>query len=337
MVCLVPETAVTPQHSVSVVIPAFNVARYIEEALQSVACQTLRPAEIIVVDDGSTDGTRALLDRLRIEKRNEWPELVVVHQSNQGAGAARNVGLKRARGAFVGMLDADDRWHPQMLERHNIVLQAHEEVDVTFSWFRSIDATGRPTGWIGRPSLDSISPSKAFAGDGIIGSVVVTRRDALLSAGGFDETLRASENFDLWLRLTASCATALRCVPEALVDYRQRPDQITMDWGNLIQQWERVIARERERRADFTDALERESRARHRLNLAARATGAGSGHAARRLVKEAFSQSPRTVCLESEGWRVSSAVLLSSLPSWVGRPIFRLIRWSKRSLTYLRS
>jgi glycosyltransferase involved in cell wall biosynthesis len=332
MDCRVSESAVTAQSNVSVVIPAFNVARYVEDALQSVAWQTLRPAEIIVVDDGSTDGTRALLDRLQIEKQNEWPELVVVHQSNQGAGAARNAGLKRARGIFVGMLDADDRWNRHMLEFHLEVLESHMEVAVTFNWFRSVDADGRPTGSIGRPSMDSISAEKAFSGAGIIGSIVVVRRDAVLSAGGFDESLRACQNFDLWLRLKALNGNAFHCIPEVLTDYRQRPDQITSDWGQMIEYWERVIASERLRCPALTDPLEREARARHRLNLAARATGAGGGRAARQLLLQAWSQRPSLIALTWEGWRVLTAVLLSSLPPAISGPLFRVIRWSMQNL-----
>jgi glycosyltransferase involved in cell wall biosynthesis len=95
---------------VSVVVPAFNVAGYVEEALASVAGQSVRPLEIIVVDDGSVDGTGPLLDRLEVEKRDVWPPLRVIHQPNAGPSAARNVGLDVARGPLIGFLDADDRW-----------------------------------------------------------------------------------------------------------------------------------------------------------------------------------------------------------------------------------
>ena len=83
-----------------------------------------------------------------------------------------------------------------MLERHLAVLEAHDNVDVTFALFQTIDAHGRPTGWIGRPSTDSIGVGGAYAGPGIIPSVVVARRAALLRVGGYDETLRACQNFD---------------------------------------------------------------------------------------------------------------------------------------------
>jgi GT2 family glycosyltransferase len=331
----VTKSMAEPRSLVSVIIPAFNVAAYVEEALESVARQTLRPFEVIVVDDGSTDGTSALLERLRVEKEGLWHPLTIVHQENKGESAARNVALRQARGAFVGLLDADDRWHPRMLERSLAVLEAHDEADVTFAWFRTIDADGRPTGWIGRPSIDSITFESAFAGPGIIPSVVVARRDALLRVGGYDETLRACQNFDLWLRLRASRATALRCVPEVLIDYRKHPDQITLDWERMVENWERVISRERRRCPAFTEAAEREARACHRLNVAARVCEAGAGRPARRLLIEAWSQHPAVVALQWQGWTVTAAVLLASLPVAIGAPLFRAIRWSRRKLALL--
>lgn len=317
---------------VSALLPAFNVADYLIEALESVACQTVPVAEMIVVDDGSSDGTGELLERLRVEKAGLWPPLRVIHQANRGPSAARNVALHEAKGTFVGFLDADDRWQPKMIERHLAVLQARGEVDVSYAWFRTIEADGRPTGWIGRPSGAALDYRQAFAGTGIISSIVVARRARLLRAGGFDERLKASENFDLWLRLQAMNPQALECVPEVLVDYRKRPDQITSDWACMVEHWERVIQRERQRQPGFTRALERQARAHHRLNVAGRACGAGAGRTARRLLLEACSQDPATVAFKRQGWSTTGAVLASSMPPALARPLFELVRWSKRRL-----
>ena len=325
------------QPLVSVIVPAFNVAAYVEEALESVACQTLRPFEVIVVDDGSTDGTGAVLERLRLEKERLWPPPTVVHQANSGPSAARNAALRQARGTFVGFLDADDRWHPRMLERSLAALEAHGDAAVAFAWFQTIEANGRSTGWIGRPSTDSVAYQSAFTGAGIISSIVVARREALLAAGGFDETLRASENFDLWLRLLASNPAALVCVPEVLVDYRTRPGQITSDWKHMVEYWERVVSRERQRSPGFTKGLERKARANHRLNLAARASGVAAGQPARRLLLEAWLQQPAAVALSWQGWSVTAAVLVSSLPPAIGKPVFNTVRASRRRLARLRS
>src|SRR5690349_12299252 len=95
---------------VSVVIPAFNAARYLPAALDSVLNQTARNLEILVVDDGSTDETEALLSRY-------GPPVHYLRQENQGVSVARNLGIKQSRGRFVGFLDADDTWLPHKLER----------------------------------------------------------------------------------------------------------------------------------------------------------------------------------------------------------------------------
>jgi hypothetical protein len=150
--------------------------------------------------------------------------------------------------------------------------------------------------------------------------------------GGYDETLRACENFDLWLRLTAARATAFRCVPEVLVDYRKHPDPITSDWERMVENWERVISRERQRYPAFTEAIEREARARHRLIVATRVCQAGAGRPARRLLIEAWSQHPTVVAFQWQGWTVMAAVLLAALPIVIGAPLFRAIRRFRRNL-----
>src|SRR5687768_4619560 len=94
---------------VSVVVPAFNAAETIQAAIQSVSAQTFQDLELIVVDDGSTDGTADVVKRLA-------PNAVVITQRNAGPGAARNAGIARASGRFVGFLDADDLWFPNKLE-----------------------------------------------------------------------------------------------------------------------------------------------------------------------------------------------------------------------------
>jgi hypothetical protein len=313
---------------VSVVVPAFNVAGYIEEALASVAGQSVRPLEIIVVDDGSVDGTGPLLDRLEVEKRDVWPPLRVIHQPNAGPSAARNVGLDVARGPLIGFLDADDRWHPQKLERHIALLRAHPEADLTFSWYRSIDDAGRPTGWIGRPSHSCFRD--LLCDEGIMTSLVVARRDALERAGRFDEALRAHVDVDLWLRIAMLRPGNLRCVPEVLVDHRRRPGQITADWRRMAESWERVIGKARRCQPGLVAAVERQARARHGLFLAKLAYGAGESRAARSLLHAAWAHHPLAVGKRRQSWAVTAAVLLASLPSAIRSPLFRAIRGVQR-------
>jgi glycosyltransferase involved in cell wall biosynthesis len=312
----------------SIVVPAYNVVDYVEEALASVAAQTHRALEIIAVDDGSTDGTGALLDRLRLEKAGVWPPLTVIHQKNAGPSAARNRAMRSARGTLIGFLDADDLWHPEKLARHLAVLEAHAETDLTFSWFRSVDVHGRATGWIGRPT--ALSFRDVVCENGIVTSLVVARRDALERAGAFDEALRSHVDFDLWLRVANLQAGNFRCIPEVLVDLRTRPEQITSDWRRMAHNWERVIGNARRLQPDVVAAVEPEARARQGLFLAKCAYRAGDARDARALLRAAWAAHPVAVAWHRQGWGVTAAVTLASLPWSVRKPLFQAIRWCRR-------
>ena len=116
--------------SVSIVIPAYNASRWIERTLRSVQGQTVKNIEVIVVDDGSTDETPAIVRRLM----EQDPRIYLIQQSNGGVAKARNIGIVSARSEFVAPLDADDLWHPQRLELHlDAFADAPDEVALVYS------------------------------------------------------------------------------------------------------------------------------------------------------------------------------------------------------------
>lgn len=115
--------------SVSLIIPAYNAARYLKEALDSAIYQTRPPQEIIVIDDGSTDNTRDLVAYY-------GPMVRYVYQENQGIGAARNAGVRLAQGDYVSFLDADDFWTSDKLERQMAVFQKQPEINMVFGWIQ---------------------------------------------------------------------------------------------------------------------------------------------------------------------------------------------------------
>ena len=125
---------------VSVIVPAYNAARYIRQALESVCTQTYRDIEVIVVDDGSRDETPAIVE----EFATSDPRVRLLLQNNAGVGAARNMGLRQAQGVYIAPIDADDIWHPGKLEAQVACMEAHgPETGLVYCWTNIIDSEGR--------------------------------------------------------------------------------------------------------------------------------------------------------------------------------------------------
>jgi glycosyltransferase involved in cell wall biosynthesis len=186
-----------PDELVSVVIPTFNYRSFVTEAVDSALAQTYPNCEIIVVDDGSTDGSAEALTPYRDRIR-------YIYQPNQGLSAARNTGIAAARGRWIALLDSDDLWHPQKLERQMRYLFRHPEVgllgadpvlDIRHGW-PVLDA------WqcqLAIPvTLEQLMIRSRFGP-----SSVVIRKQCLDRVGLFDQELRSCEDRDMWIRLAA--------------------------------------------------------------------------------------------------------------------------------------
>ena len=312
---------------VSVVLPAHDVAPWIAEAVASALGQSLSDLEVIAVDDGSRDGTGQILDDLR--ERDASGRLQVIHQANRGSAAARNAALARARGHFVAFLDADDRWHPENLARKVGALEADPGADLCLSGYRTIDAQGRQTGCF-QPESVALGLGDLLLENPIgCGSVVVARRSAIEAAGGFDETLSACIDFDLWLRIAARRPAALRYLPQPLVDYRRRPGQITGNWREMERARDRVLEKVRALAPAELAAVERRSRDRYRLYLADLARRAEDWRGLRRLVARSW-RTPSVVIRHPYGWRLSASALASLLPPHWHRALLSSLRQRRR-------
>ncbi len=214
---------------VSVIIPAYNAAGVLSEALASVLAEATPDVEVVVVDDGSTDGTARLLDRYA-------PRVRSIRLANGGPGRARNAGVATTRAPLVAFLDADDRWLPGSLHRRLAALDAEPAAALVYGTVRYVDADGEPmafdpmaykarrgmrrSGWVLR---------SLFWHNFIHTSTVVVRRAVLEAVGGFDERREVIEDYDLWLRIAAGWPIAF--VPEPVALYRWSPHSLGM--GNL--------------------------------------------------------------------------------------------------------
>lgn len=181
--------------TVSVVIPCYNQAHFLGEAIESVLVQTYRPFEIVVVDDGATDNTAEVAAR--------YPGVRCVRQANQGLPAARNAGLGVARGAYVVFLDADDRLLPAALEAGAACLERHPEAAFVVGQRRRIAADGTPLPVPTRPRVEGDHYVSLVRSCWItMPAMVMYRRAALDRVGGFDATQRYAEDYELYLRMT---------------------------------------------------------------------------------------------------------------------------------------
>lgn len=233
---------------VSVVVPAYNAEATLDETLRSVRGQTHQALEIIVVDDGSTDATRAVAERHAAADAR----VQLLHQPNAGVAAARNAGWQHARSPFIAFVDADDLWAPAKIERQLAALHSGgDRVGLVYCWFARIDAASRIVGlhegplWQGDVTQPILMSN--FIGNG---SAALMRRDALVAAGGFDAGLQARgahgcEDYLLYFRVAEAWHFAL--VPERLVGYRQLPDNMSSDRTRMLRSWmlvhDQMIAR----------------------------------------------------------------------------------------------
>jgi glycosyltransferase involved in cell wall biosynthesis len=220
---------------VSVVIPAYNCGRFIEAALSSARAQTYTNFEIIVVDDGSTDGTAAVVRRVMASDAR----LRFITQENAGVALARNRAIDEAKGTLIAPLDADDVWHPSKLEKQvRMLLASPAEVGVIYCWARVIDDHGdvvhvRPA----RLAFNGYVYANLILGNFLSNaSTPLIRRSVLTQVGGYDPGFRARsaqgmEDIDLYLKLAKVCE--FRIVPELLVGYRLTPTSMSMDVAQM--------------------------------------------------------------------------------------------------------
>jgi glycosyltransferase involved in cell wall biosynthesis len=208
--------------SVSVIVPAYNAAATLPGALASIAAQTFRDFEIVVVDDGSTDGTAALLER-------DYPELRYIHQANGGPARARNAGIAAARGAWLAFLDADDAWAPCKLElQMQLVMAAPELVLVACDWAPELPGGVAATAMGSAvPAATRLSAIDILVLNRFQTSTALVRAEAARALNGFDPDLDGIEDWDFWLRVATLGPVAKLDLP--LVAYRDTPGSVSKD------------------------------------------------------------------------------------------------------------
>lgn len=187
---------------VSVVLPVYNGARYLAEAIESVLAQTYPHWEIVAVNDGSRDHSNEIVGRYLESRRVKY-----IEQSNQGVARARNTGIAHSCGEFIALLDQDDVWLPDKLEKEVAFLDAHREAALVHARVSCIDGAGMPMsckGWIYvGPDASGLCAEQLLSGNRIAPLTVVIRRSCLEQVGVFEPAFEPADDWQLWLRVAA--------------------------------------------------------------------------------------------------------------------------------------
>jgi glycosyltransferase involved in cell wall biosynthesis len=289
---------------VSVVVPCHDSSGTIRAALDSALAQTFDSFEIVVVDDGSSDRTPEIVGRYE----REHPGLVrLVRSDHRGPYAARNLGARVARGAFLAFLDSDDLWEPPKLERQVALMRSRPDVVLCHTGGRTMTADGKP--------LRTFHPQPDYVGDCFVRllvrnrlatSSVLMRRAFFLELGGFDETFEARGDWELWTR--AARHGELAAIDEPLIRYRLHDGRMSNDTDRMRRSHLLVIEKHRNAYRDVPHLARyiRESRFRAHMDYGGEYLGAGRTSSARGEALRALLQKP----FEAGGWKLLARSVL---------------------------
>jgi glycosyltransferase involved in cell wall biosynthesis len=294
---------------ISVILPAFNAESSILETVASVRGQTFRDLEILVIDDGSTDGTATVLAGVRDDR------LRLLSFENGGLSVARNRGIEHSQGEYLAFIDADDLWTPEKLESQLEALRRTPDAGIAYSWTTFIDDDGRflfakePLRFEGDVYADLLRECFIASGS----NVLITRR-CVNSVGPFDVTLRSAEDWEYWLRVAARWPFVV--VPRYQVLYRLSTRSMSSEVETIEAASVAVLNRGIEAAPPRVECRPEECLANVKQYVAflymTRASGPDIVAQAGRRLREAIGLFPRTL-LRSKTRRLVGAWLLLRL------------------------
>ncbi|WP_066379079.1 MULTISPECIES: glycosyltransferase family A protein [unclassified Anabaena] len=261
---------------VSVIIPAYNAAAFIERTLKSVLNQTYTNIEVIVVDDGSRDQTTDIVQSI-VQKD---ARVRLLQQPNSGVAAARNLAIKYAQGEFIAPIDADDIWYPENLEKQVKCFQESDSsVGLVYAWSIVIDENDAPSGdfhvseYQGEVYMALLYSN--FLGNA---SSSLIRRSCLQRVGGYDSELKAKgcqgcEDWELYLRIAEHYQ--VRVVPEFLIGYRQTINSMSHNYTSMINSQQFVLTAVQKKHPEIPHAIYRWSRSLFYIYIARKSSVSG--------------------------------------------------------------
>ncbi len=297
----------------SIIVPAYNVEKTLATTLTALLNQTFAEYEVVIVNDGSTDGTADIAATFQSD-----PRVRVIHQRNRGLAGARNSGIAAARGRYIGFCDADDLWEPQKLGVHVLHLDRNPEVGVSYSGSALIDDNGSLLGTAQKPRLNNVTAAHVLKRNPIgNGSAPVIRKSVFEDIAYrpkheterdwyFDETLRQSEDIECWLRIAITTSWVFEGVPGLLTQYRISQGALSANTDRQFATWQQMIDKLTPLAPELFARHAPAARAYQLRYLARRAICDRDADRAVRLVQAAFKTSLRPVVEEP----VKSAVTL---------------------------
>jgi hypothetical protein len=309
---------------VSIIMPVYNVERFVEAGIRSVLAQSLADFELLIIDDRSQDGSMEICTSF-----NDPRIRIIRHTRNRGLAGARNTGIRHARGEYLAFIDSDDCWHADKLAMHLAHLDGNPAVGVSFSRSAFINEDGSPNHTYQMPRLRDISTGYYLCRNPIgNGSAPVIRREVFQQIrytddlhGSdedwyFDERLRRSEDIECWIRIALTTPWVIEGIPQALTLYRLNSGGLSSSLLQQLDSWEQVIEKTRTYAPGFIALWERPARAFQLRYLARQAIRLHDGKMAIRLTHRALGTDPRILLREPGRTLVtlSAAYLLRLAP-----------------------
>ncbi len=321
---------------ISVVMPVYNVEKYVAESIQSVLNQSYENFELIIVDDGGQDKS------IDICHGFNDPRIKIISQKNRGLAGARNTGINAASGSYIAFLDSDDLWHKDKLSLHKIHLDSNRRIGVSYSGSRFIDENSAPLKQAQTPKLLNITAQHVFKRNPIgNGSAPVIRRDVLNLIAFrhpkesdricyFDESFRQSEDIELWVRIALTSPFIFEGIDGLLTRYRIISGGLSANIVAQYQSWDRMHDKVKARFPEFISDHGPEARAYQLRYLSRRAVQLGDGAFALILIKEALQisitplykepiKTLSTIAAAYISRYLPSSIVKSLIAGWTGR------------------
>ncbi|NQY14692.1 MAG: glycosyltransferase family 2 protein [Henriciella sp.] len=320
---------------ISIVMPVYNTAKYVEAAIESVLAQTFVDFELLIIDDAGSDNS------IELCRAYSDPRIRIISQANRGLAGARNTGIRHARGQYIALLDSDDLWEPEKLERHIEHLWQSPEVGISYAASRMIDDDGNFLRIVQRPKLKNVTARDVFLRNPVgNGSAPVIRRqvfediafinEARNELDYFDESFRQSEDIECWCRMALMTKWRFEGIAGAYTRYRINEGGLSANVVKQFETWSRVKARVSELDPEFADKWGSYAEAYQKRYLARRCFRMGEGALAWSLMKEALQICPRIVIQEPAKTltTIAAALVLRLRPQQLNGPLQSLIERS---------